>query len=133
MLCDFRNVKEKYGRGQRTRGMKKRTDRARVKELLRTGREVCSRFIVYKKIALAVGPSDASHFLVFSLLNTPFGYVLRLWFGFLSVRMLIIAVIIKPRESHQRDLVSPVCLHLHNVNSFDLKMKLGKGFVFALT
>lgn len=58
--------------------MKKRTDRARVKELLRTGREVCSRFIVYKKIALAVGPSDASHFLVFfapkySLwLRTPF-------------------------------------------------------------
>lgn len=80
-----------------------------------------------------VGPSDASHFLVFYLLNTLFGYVLLLWFGFLSVLMLIIAVIIKPCEAHQRDLVSPVCLHLHNVNSFDLKMKLGKEFVFALT
>lgn len=36
MLCDFRNVKEKYGRGQQTRGIKKKTDRTLVKELLRT-------------------------------------------------------------------------------------------------
>lgn len=49
MLCYFRNMKEKYGRGRQTQGIKTKTDRTLVKELLRTGWRVCSRSIVYKE------------------------------------------------------------------------------------
>lgn len=40
---------------------------------------------------------------------------------------------IKPRRAQERALESPVCLQWHNVNSFDLRTKLGKGLMLALT
>lgn len=87
------------------------------------------------KIAVGVGPSNAPLcFYSFLLLNIAFYNSLLLFVVWVSERTYVNnSSDNKASCITSEGLGSPICLLFHNVNSFDLKTKLGKGLILAMT
>lgn len=136
--CCFRSVKKNVGENGKVReqqggGISKEVcliDRKRWRKGI-----FQSLFWCTWKIAVGVGPSNAPLcFYSFLLLNIAFYNSLLLFVAWVSERTYV-----NNSSDNKASCItsegsgSPVCLLFHNVNSFDLKTKLGKGLILAMT